>query len=113
MKCVQSQETWIILKWQHRRHAQQLAPPQLSKIQDALSSAFRAELDATARDGQDLADSAAYQSHKTALEMYAFLSMWFVQVAEKYVNTARAEDGEAGPAKKKVGRVGAGSVTNS
>lgn len=89
----------------NRRHAQQLEPSQLSKIQDALSSAFRAELDATARDGQDLSDSAAYRSHKTALEMYGFLSMWFVQVAEKYVNTARAEDGEPAAGKKKVGRV--------
>ena len=33
--------------------------------------------------------------------MYAFLSMWFVQVAEKYVNTARAGDDDAGAAAKK------------
>lgn len=89
------------------RHATHLEPVQLSKLLDALSSAFQAEIDATARDGLDLSDPTAYRSHRTTLEIYAFLLMWYVQAAERYINTARAnEDGEqtGTTGKKKVSR---------
>lgn len=72
---------------------------QLSKVQDALQSAFASELDATFRDGVDLSDPAAYRSHRNVLEIYAFLLAWFVQVAEQQAN---AELGAAGTTKKKV-----------
>jgi hypothetical protein len=73
---------------------------QLSKVQDALQSAFASELDATFRDGVDLSDPAAYRSHRNVLEIYAFLLAWFVQVAEQQAN---AEPGAAGATRKKVG----------
>jgi hypothetical protein len=53
----------------------------------------------------DLSDPTAYRSHRTTLEVYAFLLMWFVQAAERYINTARASDDGEQPAtsgKKKV-----------
>jgi hypothetical protein len=71
---------------------------------DALTTAFQSEIDATARDGVDLSDPSAYRSHRTTLEIYAFLLMWFQQAAERYINTARAgDDGEQATGKKKVG----------
>lgn len=88
------------------RYSTHLEPVQLSKILDALTTAFQAEIDATTRDGVDLSDPTAYRSHRTTLEVYAFLLMWFVQAAERYLNTARAgDDGEQTTAtgKKKVG----------
>lgn len=87
------------------RHATHLEPVQLSKILDALTSAFQAEIDAAARDGLDLSDPTAYRSHRQTLEIYAFLLMWFVQAAERYIKTARDNDeGEqtTGAGKKKV-----------
>lgn len=99
--------------------ASHLSPSQLSKVLDALSSAFQSELEATARDGHDLSDSTAYRSHRQVLEMCAFLLMWFVQVAEKYVNSGplgASGDGDEvvpGASKKKVSQVEDGQLETS
>lgn len=74
------------------RHVLDLAPAQLSKVLDALSSAFGSEIDATVRDGLDLSDINSYRAHKQSLETYAFLLLWFVQAAEGYVRDKPEED---------------------
>ena len=89
------------------RYSTYLEPVQLSKILDALTSAFQAEIDATTRDGVDLSDPTAYRSHRTTLEIYAFLLMWFVDAAERYIKSARAGEDEQTTAtgKKRVSQV--------
>ena len=96
------------------KHANHLSPVQLSKILDALVSAFQSEIEATIRDGQDLGDLAPYRGHKEVLEMYAFLLMWFIQAAERYVNSNKCSTEEDAPtaaaSKKKGGRGKAAKV---
>jgi condensin complex subunit 1 len=49
-------------------------------------------MDASMSSGE--ADPSAYTQHKEALEMYAFLLLWFVQSAEKLARS-NSKDGEA------------------
>ncbi|KAF7319328.1 Condensin complex subunit 1 [Mycena chlorophos] len=61
----------------------------MSKLLDSLMSGFQSELDATTRDEHESPD--VYASHKTPLEIYAFLLRWFVSAAEK----VKESDGDA------------------
>ena len=65
----------------------------MSKLLDSISSGLQAELEATMRDVEQ-GDQQGYMSHKTPLEMYAFLLQWFVTAAEK----VKASDGDEAPA---------------
>lgn len=54
----------------------------MSKLLDSISSGLQAQLDATIRDVEH-EDQQTCLTHKTPLEMYAFLLQWFVSAAEK------------------------------
>jgi condensin complex subunit 1 len=54
-------------------------------------------MDASTNSGES--DPSAYTQHKEALEMYAFLLLWFVQSAEKLARS-NGKDGEARAAPK-------------
>ncbi|KAH7930002.1 hypothetical protein BV22DRAFT_1028970 [Leucogyrophana mollusca] len=62
------------------KHADAVPGIYMSKLIDALSSAFLAQIDATTRDEED---QESFMAHKAPLEMYAFLIHWFVIAADK------------------------------
>lgn len=71
----------------------------MSKVLDSISSGLAAEIEATVRDKDA---QTAYSSHKTALEMYAFLLQFFVVAVEK----VKAQEEDAGAARPRRGRGG-------
>ncbi|KAJ7650604.1 non-SMC mitotic condensation complex subunit 1-domain-containing protein [Roridomyces roridus] len=64
------------------KHSDGVPGQTMSKLLDSLSSGLQAELDATVRD-LDGEPPQVYLTHKTPLEMYAFLLQWFASAAEK------------------------------
>jgi len=62
----------------------------MSKMLDALLSAFGVQIDAAIRDSKE-DDQQIVMAHKMALEMYAFLINWFVRAAEKVKATGEDE----------------------
>lgn len=86
------------------KHADAVSGPMMNKLLDSISSGLQTELDATIRD-VERGDQHGYMSHKLPLEMFGFLLLWFVSVAEK-VKQPEDEDGLSVPAPK--GRRGRG-----
>ena len=82
----------------------------MNKLLDSISSGLLAEYESTSRD-LDMGDPETYTSHRSALEMYAFLLMWFVGVAEKV--KARSDDVDAAVVAPKSRRGRGGKVANS
>jgi condensin complex subunit 1 len=76
----------------------------MSKMLDALLSAFGAQIDAAIRDSKE-EDQQIVMAHKLPLEMYAFLVNWFVGAAEK-VKAMGEEDAPPAPVKARRGRGG-------
>lgn len=95
----------------------------MSKLLDSISSGLAAQVDAAARDaevdshGGDQGQGSVFATHKAALEMYAFLLLWFVSAAEKVKAAPGEDDGTGGtpaPAKVRKGRGGkAGGTTRT
>ncbi|KAI8461597.1 condensin complex subunit 1 [Phakopsora pachyrhizi] len=67
----------------------------LYSILDVLPSSFEAEVVSTSRDANP-SDHTAYKSHRPALERYAFLLLWLVEVCEKRRLSERGLDGVLG-----------------
>ncbi|PPQ70796.1 hypothetical protein CVT24_001077 [Panaeolus cyanescens] len=91
------------------KHSEKVPGSVMSKLLDSISSGCLAELESTMRD-LDSGDQQAYMSHKTPLEMYAFLLNWFVTAVEK----VKASDDDAPPpptGKAKRGRGGKAGAT--
>lgn len=76
----------------------------MSKMLDALLSAFGAQIDSAIRDSKE-EDQQIVMAHKLPLEMYAFLVNWFVGAAEK-VKAMGEEDAPSAPVKARRGRGG-------
>lgn len=64
----------------------------MSKTLDSISSGFLAEAEATQTDIDSGADPHQCLAHKTPLEVYAFLLLWFVIAAEKFSSSKRDDD---------------------
>lgn len=79
------------------------------KLLDSISSGLLAECESTSRD-LDMGDP-SYTSHRSALEMYAFLLQWCVTAAEKV--KARSGDEEAAAVAPKGRRGRSEKVANS
>lgn len=86
------------------KHADGIPGAIMSKLLDSISSGLQAELDSTLRD-VETGDQATYLSHKTPLEMFAFLLSWFVTAAEK-VKTSEDDNMPPAAPKSKRGRGG-------
>ncbi|KAG2156915.1 non-SMC mitotic condensation complex subunit 1-domain-containing protein [Suillus bovinus] len=86
------------------KHSDAVAGPYMSKMLDALLSAFGAQIDAAIRDSKE-EDQQIVMAHKLPLEMYAFLVNWFVSAAEK-VKATGEEDAPPAPVKARRGRGG-------
>jgi condensin complex subunit 1 len=65
----------------------------MSKLLDSITSGLLAQTEAILRD--EMGDQRQLMEHKTPLEMYAFLFLWFVLQAEK----VKGEDGDGAPVK--------------
>lgn len=76
-----------------RSCASSLPATALSSLHDVLVSAFDAEIVLTGRDANPT-DHAAYRSHKPALESFAWLLLWFVQMAEKRAHAGAGGEGD-------------------
>ncbi|KDQ09126.1 hypothetical protein BOTBODRAFT_179302 [Botryobasidium botryosum FD-172 SS1] len=76
----------------------------LSKTLDSLSSGFIAEAEATQTDVDTGADPHQCLAHKTPLEVYAFLVLWFVIAAEKFAAGGKETEDVPPAAKPKRGR---------
>jgi condensin complex subunit 1 len=63
------------------KHSNLLPGSLMSKLLDSISSGLAAECDSALRDEQ--ADQETLRTHRTPLEMYAFLISWFAQAADK------------------------------
>lgn len=81
----------------------------MSKLLDSISSGLQAELDSTLRD-VETGDQNSYLSHKTPLEMFAFLLSWFVTAAEK---VKVSEDDNMPPVAASKSRRGRGGKTGA
>ncbi|KIP06713.1 hypothetical protein PHLGIDRAFT_106688 [Phlebiopsis gigantea 11061_1 CR5-6] len=86
------------------KYAEHLQGTTMTKLLDSISSAFQAQVDATLRDLEE-GEQQTYASHKTALEMYAFLLQWFATAAEK-VKASGDEDAPPPPTRGRRGRGG-------
>ncbi|KAG1861252.1 non-SMC mitotic condensation complex subunit 1-domain-containing protein [Suillus subluteus] len=86
------------------KHSDAVAGAYMSKMLDALLSAFGAQIDAAIRDSKE-EDQQIVMAHKLPLEMYAFLVNWFVGAAEK-VKAMGEEDAPPAPVKARRGRGG-------
>ncbi|KAG2142164.1 non-SMC mitotic condensation complex subunit 1-domain-containing protein [Suillus cothurnatus] len=86
------------------KHPDAVAGAYMSKMLDALLSAFGAQIDAAMRDSKE-EDQQIVMAHKLPLEMYAFLVNWFVGAAEK-VKGMSEEDAPPAPVKARRGRGG-------
>ncbi|KAH8113838.1 non-SMC mitotic condensation complex subunit 1-domain-containing protein [Phellopilus nigrolimitatus] len=80
------------------KYADALQGTAMNKLLDSVTSGFLVELEATMRD-LDNGDPELYGTHRTPLEMYAFLLQWFVSAAEK-VKSRNDDDAPAAPASR-------------
>ncbi|GAA5999124.1 condensin subunit YCS4 [Rhodotorula paludigena] len=80
--------------------ADSLTGPTLSKLFDALTSSFSSLLDVVRASDTNPTDHTEYRSHRTALEMYAFLVGWSVQVGQKAAEALDKAEGDAAGAGK-------------
>lgn len=72
------------------KHADVVPGPCMSKLLDSIASGFSTEIDAAVRDSKE-EDQQAAMSHKTPLEMYAFLLNWFAAAADKVKSPGEGE----------------------
>ncbi|KAG6333782.1 hypothetical protein ID866_5308 [Astraeus odoratus] len=86
------------------KHADAVPGPCMSKLLDSIASGFSAQIDVAIRDSRE-EDQQAAMSHKTPLEMYAFLLNWFVSAAEKVKSSGEDEVAPSQP-KARRGRIG-------
>ena len=86
------------------KHSDMVPGPIMSKLLDSISSGLLAELETTIRD-IETGDQKTYMTHKTPLEMYAFLLHWFVTAAEK---VKASDNGDVPPAPVPKARRGRG-----
>ncbi|KAI0723732.1 non-SMC mitotic condensation complex subunit 1-domain-containing protein [Cerioporus squamosus] len=86
------------------KYSSSLQGTHMTKILDSISSAYLAQVEATARE-VDEEDQHTFMARKMPLEMYAFLLSWFVNAAEK-VKAAGEDDAPAPAPKPKRGRGG-------
>ncbi|OJA20254.1 hypothetical protein AZE42_02694 [Rhizopogon vesiculosus] len=86
------------------KYSDAVAGAHMSKMLDALLSAFGAQIDAAIRDSKE-DDQQVVMAHKLPLEMYAFLVNWFVRAAEK-VKAAGEEEAPPPPVKSRRGKGG-------
>ncbi|KAI0628114.1 non-SMC mitotic condensation complex subunit 1-domain-containing protein [Trametes polyzona] len=93
------------------KHAAALQGSHMIKILDSISSAYHAQIEATAPD-TEIDDPQPALSHKMALEMYAFLLNWFVTAAEK-VKTSGDDDASAPAPKARRGRGGKAAASRA
>lgn len=93
------------------KHAEHLQGTTMSKLLDSISSAFLAQVESTQRDLEE-DDQQTYASHKTTLEMYAFLLQWFVSAAEK-VKATGEEEAPPPPTRGRRGRGGKAATSRS
>ena len=82
------------------KHSDMVPGSIMSKLLDSISSGLLTELEATIRD-IETGDQKTYMTHKTPLEMYAFLLHWFVTAAEK---VKAPDNGDVPPAVPKARR---------
>ena len=81
----------------------------MNKLLDSLTSGFSVQLENAKRDIQN-EDQHVYRAHKSPLEMYAFLLLWFVQAAEQ----VKGESDPTTPApKSRRGRGGKAGTTRA
>lgn len=80
----------------------------MKQLLDSILSGLQAEVEATHRDVND-SDEHTFMTHKTPLEIYAFLLFWFLTAAEK----VKVSDKDAEPAKGKKGKGGKGAGTKT
>ncbi|KAG2072264.1 hypothetical protein BDR04DRAFT_1134704, partial [Suillus decipiens] len=83
------------------KHSDAVAGAYMSKMLDALLSAFGAQIDAAIRDSKEK-DQQIVMAHKLPLEMYAFLVNWFVSAVEK-VKAMGEENAPPAPVKARRG----------
>lgn len=86
------------------KHADAVPGPYMSKLLDSIASGFSAQLDAAIRDSKE-EDQQVAISHKTPLEMYAFLLNWFTSAADKVKSGGEDELAQVQP-KARRGRGG-------
>jgi len=84
------------------KHSDMVPGQTMTKLLDSLLSGLQSELDATLRD-IEIGDQETYTTHKSPLEMFAFLLHWFVTAAEK---VKVSEDDAPLPTKPKRARGG-------
>ncbi|KAJ9103245.1 hypothetical protein QFC21_002668 [Naganishia friedmannii] len=100
------------------KHADKLSDVTINKMLDSITSALHQEVDQTTRDMDAAAssgdsDPTAYTQHREALEMYAFLLLWFVQSAEKLArNSGKEGETRAAPRATKAARGGKAGKNN-
>lgn len=82
----------------------------MNKLLDSVTSGFLSEYEAAQRDLES-GDPESYSSHRTPLEMYAFLLQWFVMAAEKV--KSRMDDDAPAPTASKPRRGRGGKAANS
>jgi condensin complex subunit 1 len=80
------------------RYSETLQGSTMNKLLDSVSSGFLSEYESAVRD-LDTGDQELFMSHRTPLEMYAFLLQWFVMAAEK-VKSKTDDDEPSAPAPK-------------
>ncbi|KAG2065165.1 hypothetical protein BDR04DRAFT_1033409, partial [Suillus decipiens] len=83
------------------KHSDAVAGAYMSKMLDALLSAFGIQIDAAIRDSKE-EDQQIVMAHKLPLEMYAFLVNWFVSAVEK-VKAMGEENAPPAPVKARRG----------
>ncbi|KIK68647.1 hypothetical protein GYMLUDRAFT_54247 [Collybiopsis luxurians FD-317 M1] len=64
------------------KHSEVVPGAVMTKLLDSVTSGLSVQIDSARRDIQ-AEEQQVYSTHKTPLEMYAFLLQWFVQAAEK------------------------------
>ena len=87
------------------KYADSLQGSTMNKMLDSITSGLLAEYEAASRD-IDSGDSEAITSHRTSLEMYAFLLQWFVSAAEKVKTVNDDETRVEAPPRSRRGRGG-------
>ena len=93
------------------KHSTSLQGTYMTKVLDSITSAYIAQVEATARDVNE-EDQQTVMVHKMPLEMYAFLLNWFVTAAEK-VKATGEDDAPAPAPKPKRGRGGKASTSRA
>lgn len=84
----------------------------MSKLLDSISTGLATQVDATVRDVEQ-EDQQTFMTHKSPLEMYAFLLQWFVSAAEKVKAPGEEEVAAPAPTRARRGRGGKAAVVRT